>query len=120
MVDCGFVSGLKGFLNTWASHFDGYPWVYCLEGRARKLSDLPGSSTNVSHQSVGGVSTHQQVFRVVGFSQDLRLTPTVLRCLHHVIKYAEQPHPAESQPDPDMLTEDSRVSLNNLEIPVHY
>jgi hypothetical protein len=48
------------------------------------------------------------------------MQPTVLRCLHHVIKYSERPQPAQSCPEPDMLTEESRVSLNNLDCHIHY
>jgi hypothetical protein len=119
-VDVGFVSGSKSFLITWAVVLKRFPWIYCLEGRARKLADLPGSPTTISHQSVGGVSTHQLVFGAVGFEQDLRMTPTVLRCLHHVIKYSERPHPAPEQSGVGVLTEDSRVSLNQLEGLIHY
>jgi hypothetical protein len=118
--DVGFVSGSKGFLVTWAPLFKGRPWIYCLEGRARKLADLPGSAINISHQSVGGVSTHQLVCGAVNFGQDLRMPPTVLRCLRHVIKYSERPQPAQAHPNEDMLTEDSRVSLNKLDNIIHY
>jgi hypothetical protein len=89
-----------------------------LEGRARKLVDLPGSPTTISHQSVGGVTTHQLVFGAVGFNQDLRMPPTVMHCLHHIIKYS--PQTAQEHPEHDMLTEESRVSLTNLESCIHY